>query len=103
MSDEQRRPAAPNERAPRHFSMIRSFHLADLFTLMNGALGAGAVLAFMRFTLDRRSAFFWLGAALLPLALTMDALDGRIARWRGMASPLGQELDSLADVVSFGV
>ena len=33
----------------------------------------------------------------------MDALDGRIARRRGMASPLGQELDSLADVVSFGV
>ncbi len=33
----------------------------------------------------------------------MDVLDGRIARWRHEASPLGQELDSLADVVSFGV
>src|SRR6185369_2814617 len=41
--------------------------------------------------------------ALLPLALVMDTLDGRIARRRGTASPLGQELDSLADVVSFGV
>ena len=88
---------------PRHFSMIREFHLADLITLLNGFLGAGAVLAFMRFTLDQESVFFWLGTALLPGALIMDALDGRIARRRGMASPLGQELDSLADVVSFGV
>src|SRR5512138_1925942 len=88
---------------PRHFSMIRSFHVADGVTLLNGFLGAGAVLAFMRFAIDHRSAFFWFGTALLPLALVMDALDGRIARRRGVASPLGQELDSLADVVSFGV
>jgi CDP-diacylglycerol---serine O-phosphatidyltransferase len=88
---------------PRHFSMIREFQLADLVTLLNGFLGAGALLAFMRFTVDRQTVFFWLGTALLPLALLMDTLDGRIARGRGMASPLGQELDSLADVVSFGV
>jgi len=90
-------------RRPRHFSMIRSFHAADVITLMNGFLGAGAVLAFMRFTIDQQIGFFWLGTALLPVALVMDALDGRVARRRGMASPLGQELDSLADVVSFGV
>jgi CDP-diacylglycerol---serine O-phosphatidyltransferase len=88
---------------PRHFSMIRSFHLADLFTLMNGFLGAGAVLAFMRFVVDQQPVFFWVGVALLPVALIMDSLDGRIARGRGMSSPLGQELDSLADIVSFGV
>jgi CDP-diacylglycerol--serine O-phosphatidyltransferase len=92
-----------NDPRPRHFSMIRGFHLADLITLLNGFLGAGAVLAFMRFTIDRDKSFFWLGTALLPAALIMDALDGRVARRRGMASPLGQELDSLADVVSFGV
>src|SRR3954466_8042911 len=88
---------------PRHFSMIREFQLADLVTLLNGFLGAGALLAFMRFTLDRQTEYFWLGTALLPLALIMDTLDGRIARRRGGASPLGLELDSLADVVSFGV
>lgn len=92
-----------NERAPRHFSMIRSFHLADVFTLLNGFLGAGAVLAFMRFAADGETTHFWLGAALLPLALLMDILDGRIARLRGKSSPMGQELDSLADIVSFGV
>jgi CDP-diacylglycerol--serine O-phosphatidyltransferase len=88
---------------PRHFSMIREFQLADLVTLLNGFLGAGALLAFMRFVVDQETAYFWLGTALLPAALIMDTLDGRIARGRGMASPLGQELDSLADVVSFGV
>src|SRR3954447_15354963 len=92
-----------DDRGHRHFSMIRGFHLADAFTLVNGGLGAGAVLSFMRFCIDRRDWFFWLGAALLPVALIMDARDGKIARRRGVPSPLGQELDSLADVVSFGV
>lgn len=32
-----------------------------------------------------------------------DVLDGRVARWRQQASPLGRELDSLADIISFGV
>ena len=40
---------------------------------------------------------------LVVLALVFDVLDGRIARWRHRASPLGRELDSLADVISFGV
>src|SRR3954453_16443367 len=94
-------PAAPGN-GP-HFSMIRSFHLADVFTLANGALGAGAVLAFMRFLVDGRRSFFWLGAGFLPIAGVMGALDGRVAGGRGVGSPMGQELDSLADVVSFGV
>ena len=41
--------------------------------------------------------------ALIPLAFIFDALDGRIARWRKSSSTLGRELDSLADVISFGV
>jgi CDP-diacylglycerol--serine O-phosphatidyltransferase len=87
----------------RHFSMIREFHLADAFTLVNGFAGTGAMLAFMRFLLDHDKRYFWIGTWLLPVALLMDILDGRIARWRQKSSPLGQELDSLADVVSFGV
>src|SRR5207244_2919911 len=43
------------------------------------------------------------GTILLPVALAMDVLDGRVARWRQESSPLGLEMDSLADVVSFGV
>jgi CDP-diacylglycerol--serine O-phosphatidyltransferase len=90
-------------RPARRFSMIRDFHLADLFTLLNGFAGTGAVLAFMDYLVTRDPARLWLGIALLPIALVMDVLDGRIARWRREASPLGQEMDSLADVVSFGV
>jgi CDP-diacylglycerol--serine O-phosphatidyltransferase len=39
----------------------------------------------------------------VPVAQVFDVLDGRIARWRHAASPMGRELDSLADVISFGV
>jgi CDP-diacylglycerol--serine O-phosphatidyltransferase len=38
-----------------------------------------------------------------PVAFVFDMLDGRIARWRRQHSALGRELDSLADIVSFGV
>jgi CDP-diacylglycerol--serine O-phosphatidyltransferase len=36
-------------------------------------------------------------------ALVFDILDGRVARWRQKTSGMGRELDSLADVISFGV
>jgi CDP-diacylglycerol--serine O-phosphatidyltransferase len=88
---------------PRHFSMIREFRAADFFTLLNGFAGMGAILSFMRYCVTEQKHFFWVGAGLLPFALLMDVLDGRVARLRGEQSPLGLELDSLADVVSFGV
>src|SRR5215468_4795215 len=91
-------------RAPvRHFSMIRSFHLADIFTLANGFCGVAAIFEAMKFIRagDERHAFA--AAMLIPLALIFDLLDGRIARWRHMSSALGRELDSLADMISFGV
>jgi CDP-diacylglycerol--serine O-phosphatidyltransferase len=88
---------------PRHFSMIREFRVADVFTLLNGFAGTGAILSFMRYCIDRHEFSFWLGTGLLPIALVMDILDGRVARSRHEASPLGLELDSLADIVSFGV
>ena len=83
--------------------MLRDFQLADLVTLLNGFAGTGALLAFMSYLVTGDTRRFWLGVSLLPVALVMDILDGRIARWRHESSPLGQELDSLADVVSFGV
>jgi CDP-diacylglycerol--serine O-phosphatidyltransferase len=48
-------------------------------------------------------AHFFAATALLPAALVFDVLDGRVARWRHTNSALGRELDSLADVISFGV
>ena len=88
---------------PKPFSMIREFHLADWFTLANAFCGVGALFAVMTFlqTGDVRHIYFACG--LIPAALVFDVLDGRIARWRQKSSELGRELDSLADVISFGV
>ena len=88
---------------PRHFSMIRGFHLADFLTLGNAACGVGAVFCAMAFVATRDTAVFLAGAALAPAAFVFDVLDGRVARARSQHSALGRELDSLADVISFGV
>ena len=87
----------------QHFSMIRSFHLADLFTIGNAFCGVSAIFAAMTFLSTHDTWHIDLAAVLIPVALVFDVLDGRIARWRHAASPMGRELDSLADVVSFGV
>ena len=88
---------------PRHFSMIRGFHLADLFTIANGFCGVAAIFEAMRFLATQQNRYLYVAAILVPLALVFDVLDGRVARWRHKASPMGRELDSLADVISFGV
>ncbi|MBN8509637.1 MAG: CDP-alcohol phosphatidyltransferase family protein [Burkholderiales bacterium] len=93
----------PSGSPPKHFSMIRGFHLADFFTLGNAACGVLAVLLAMRFVASGELGHFQLAAAMIPLAFVFDVLDGRIARWRHQHSALGRELDSLADVISFGV
>jgi CDP-diacylglycerol---serine O-phosphatidyltransferase len=92
-----------SRRPQRHFSMIRSFHLADLFTIANGFCGMTALFHAMAFLSTHERWRLDVAALLIPLALLFDVLDGRIARWRHQASPLGRELDSLADVISFGV
>src|SRR5215469_13875888 len=93
----------PNDPPAKHFTMIRSFHLADLFTIANGSAGVAAVFQAMRFLIDEDARRLALAAAMVLLAGVLDLLDGRIARWRHTNSPLGRELDSLADVISFGV
>ena len=87
----------------RHFSMIRDFHLADFFTLANGFCGVAAVLEAMKFVADTESARIWLACGLVAAAFVFDVLDGKVARLRHSASAMGRELDSLADVISFGV
>ena len=87
----------------RHFSMLREFHLADWFTLANAFCGTSAIFAAMRYLQDGDLRYLYIGMAMIPLAFVFDALDGRIARWRKVSSTLGRELDSLADIISFGV
>ena len=83
--------------------MIRGFHLADVFTLGNAACGVGAVFLAMAYVASHSLTHFFWAAALAPAAFVFDVFDGRIARWRQTHSALGRELDSLADVISFGV
>jgi CDP-diacylglycerol--serine O-phosphatidyltransferase len=88
----------------RRFSMIRSFHLADWITVANACCGIGALFAAMSFLQTPSERWhLLLACGLIPLALVFDLLDGKVARWRHEASPLGRELDSLSDVISFGV
>lgn len=90
-------------RPVKHFSMIREFHLADLFTLANAFCGVASILCVMDWfqTHDPRQLLY--ACAYIPAALTFDVLDGNIARWRQAQSAMGRELDSLSDIISFGV
>jgi len=83
--------------------MIRSFVAADFLTLGNGACGSGAVLSAMQFLVTHDARWLVGAMALLPVALVLDFADGRVARWRRKSSFLGADLDSLADVISFGL
>ena len=87
----------------RHLSMLRGFHLADFFTLGNAACGTAAVFFAMLAMGSGSAAHLLWSAAMAPAAFAFDVLDGRVARWRRQSSELGRELDSLADVISFGV
>jgi len=88
---------------PKHFLMLREFHLADGLTLANAACGVAAVFFAMHYMSSRSPIHFFAAAALSPAALLFDWFDGRVARRRHQQSVLGRELDSLADIISFGV
>jgi CDP-diacylglycerol---serine O-phosphatidyltransferase len=83
--------------------MMRNLQLADLLTLANAACGVASVFCAMLFASTQEWRYFVGAVALAPAALIFDVLDGRVARWRQKQSLLGRELDSLADIISFGV
>lgn len=88
---------------PKHFSMVRGFHLADFLTLCNAACGVAGVFLAMLYAIEGVKAFFYAAAVMAPAAFIFDVFDGKVARWRNQHSALGRELDSLADVISFGM
>jgi len=83
--------------------MIRSYQAADLLTLGNAAAGTAAILNIMSYLIAPESWRVYAALLLLPAALGFDIADGRVARRQKTNSMFGQELDSLADIVSFGV
>jgi CDP-diacylglycerol--serine O-phosphatidyltransferase len=87
----------------KSISMIRSFVLADFVTLANAGFGMAAIFLCLNHVTDSRTTYFWAVFILLPLALACDVLDGFVAHRLKRQSLLGADLDSLADIVSFGV
>ena len=87
---------------PRHFSLVRSMGPGDVLTLGNLGAGTAAIFLCLSALSTGDSRRLWLAFALLPVAGVFDVLDGLAAR-RFHSSRLGADLDSLADIVSFGV
>jgi len=87
----------------KHLTMLRSYTVADLFTLANGGSGTISIFLCLDYIADGRNQFLWIAFLLLFAALGCDIMDGYWSRKSGRHSILGADLDSLADVVSFGV
>lgn len=89
-------------------------HLPNILTLGNLFLGCMAIVFILHtqpFLGELNGEQLWVsgtsqiyyGSLCIFLAGLFDVLDGMVARWLGVHSPIGKDLDSLADVVSFGV
>ena len=81
------------------------FLLPSLFTCGNIAAGYFSItqtIAALSSNGDAHTHLDWAAIAIL-FAIPFDALDGRIARMTNTTSDFGKELDSLADVITFGV
>jgi CDP-diacylglycerol--serine O-phosphatidyltransferase len=84
--------------------MFRSYTPADLLTIGNATCGTIAIFLCLDYLATDERRFLWTAFVLLPSALVCDVLDGYVARLdRSRQSRLGADLDSLADVISFGV
>lgn len=77
-------------------NIFRTLKVADLFTVGNLSCGVMSIFA-------ASSEHFRLAAGLIVLALVMDTFDGKVAKLMHQANSFGKQLDSLADLISFGV
>jgi CDP-diacylglycerol---serine O-phosphatidyltransferase len=75
--------------------------LLDLPLICAGFCGILSIFSSLRYCLGPPTdhGHLWAALAFMPFGLFFDFMDGKVARWRGKASMLGQELDSLADLV----
>lgn len=87
----------------RHFSLVRNLHMADFITLLNGFSGFYSIISCLRFALTGKSHYVQRAHFFICLGLFFDFFDGRVARLRNKSLLMGQELDSLADLISFSV
>ena len=94
-------PRQDKRRAPRRLNE-GMYILPSLFTTANIGLGCYAILQVFHGSLADPIHFDYAARA-IGFAVLFDGLDGRIARMTGTTSDFGRELDSLADVITFGV
>ena len=88
----------------RHLSMLRSYTAADAFTIANATCGTICIFLCLDYLAEDNRRLLWMAFLLLPLALVCDVVDGYVARLDARRqSVLGADLDSLSDVISFGV
>lgn len=83
-------------KARKKVKLIKPILLVDGITLSNAVFGLLSVFAAV-------SGYFKQACVFIMIAVLMDFLDGKVARKLGRMTALGRELDSLADIVSFGV
>jgi CDP-diacylglycerol---serine O-phosphatidyltransferase len=77
--------------------------LPSLVTLLNGVCGFAAIVFASRAAELGDDGYYALAAYLVLLAMVADMLDGRLARMSQSTSSFGGQLDSLCDVISFGI
>jgi CDP-diacylglycerol--serine O-phosphatidyltransferase len=88
----------------RHLSMLRSYTPADSLTIANATCGTLSIFLCLDYLAQDNRKLLWIAFLLLPAALVFDVLDGYVARLnRARQSVLGADLDSLSDIISFGV
>jgi len=84
--------------------MVRSYTPADALTIGNAACGTISIFLCLDYVAADNRRLLWIAFLLLPLALACDVLDGYVARLnKKRQSLIGADLDSLSDVISFGV
>jgi CDP-diacylglycerol---serine O-phosphatidyltransferase len=95
-------PLRRHDDKPQKSQRKGMYILPSLFTTANMALGFYAILQ----VIQGNAADYWHfdnAAKAIGIAVAADGLDGRIARMTHTESDFGRELDSLADVITFGV
>ena len=88
---------------PPRFSMLKSLTVADFITLINAVSGVSSIFASLTYAREGQTSYLWAAMALVCVAAVADFMDGRVARRSLRISTLGGDLDSLADLISFGV
>jgi CDP-diacylglycerol---serine O-phosphatidyltransferase len=92
-------------------------HIPNLFTLLNLFLGCLAIVFILQngwmwvedpselagYRAELQVEQLYMASLFIGLAAVVDFFDGLVARWLNAAGEMGKQLDSLADVVSFGV